>query len=402
MGRGRPKKTVSPLPDLTNASSSIPTLQPSNLQSSVSASSSRKVDDDAVNETMEEAKSKESPETLVPNRKLWVDILKDNRNPAKGRSMKYIAPKSIEGGCEVAIEEADIVDEIQFGRPSLVLYALGCELSMHAVKNFMSKNWYFVQLPDMYYHEEGYFILRFNSFKDRDDVLMKGPYSIRNMPLLIREWRPEFNLQTDLLRTLPIWVKLPNLPLYLWGETSLNKIGSALGVPIVTDECTANRLRISYARIMVEMDITKDLPSEIIIRDNHGEKMRQAIEYEWRPVFCGSCQKFGHNCDKPKPKARIWQPKAPVEIKNSALPTEEEPPVTKTQPTISPLPVIQSPTDATITDPVQRTPDAKQWTSVRKSGKERGKRVMIEETDAFVLSTNDFDALGILSDLLVL
>ncbi|XP_058768322.1 uncharacterized protein LOC131642051 [Vicia villosa] len=394
MRRGRPKKTVSPPPDPIPLKCLIISPPPSSLPSSSEKASVSKV----VVEV--EGKGNEDPnpgETLNSNddQKLWVDVLKDNRNPAKGRSMKFIAPQLVEGGIEVSIEEADIVDEILFWRPSLVLYALGGELSMHAVKNFMIKNWNFVQLPDMYYHE-GYFILRFSSFRQRDDVLMKGPYSIRNMPLLIHEWRADFNLQTDLLRTLPIWVKLPNLPLYLWGETSLNKIGSALGIPIVTDECTANRLRISYARILVEMDITKELPSEIIIKDNMGEKMQQSIDYEWRPVYCGNCQRFGHNCDKPKQKAKIWQPKAkPPEEENKTQPTNA---ATTTNGEEATVQGFSDNADSLGTVEINK----EKWTTVNKSGKDRGKGIMIEDPEPSVLSTNGFDALGILNDLLVL
>lgn len=131
-----------------------------------------------------------------------MDFLNDNRNPAKGRSMKFIAPKIINGETEVEIDVEDIISELKFWQSSLVLYALGGELSMNAVKNLMITNWNFVQLPDMYYHEVGYFIVRFKTFRERDDVLMKGPYTIRNMPLLICEWRPDFNLKDDLLRYL--------------------------------------------------------------------------------------------------------------------------------------------------------------------------------------------------------
>lgn len=103
--------------------------------------------------------------------------------------------------------------------------------------------------------------------------MMKGPYTIRNMPVLLREWRRDFNLKKDLLRALPLWVKLPNLPLYLWGDNTLGKIVSAIGNPIVTDECTASKLRVSYGRILVEVDITKELPQEITIRDRSGNKL---------------------------------------------------------------------------------------------------------------------------------
>ena len=46
-------------------------------------------------------------------------------------------------------------------------------------------------------------------------VVMKGPYTIRSMPVVLKEWRPDFSLKQDMLRTIPIWIKLPKLPLYL-------------------------------------------------------------------------------------------------------------------------------------------------------------------------------------------
>src|SRR4051812_34014035 len=99
MGRRRPKKTVSPLPDSTtvDTSSATPTSQ------DASSRWATEVIDDKVSEKSKSTLLKEGvkePETLnlTEDRKLWVDILKDNRNPAKGRSMKFIAPKIVEGG----------------------------------------------------------------------------------------------------------------------------------------------------------------------------------------------------------------------------------------------------------------------------------------------------------------
>lgn len=154
----------------------------------------------------------------------------------------------------------------------------------------------------MFYNEEEYFILKFRSTEDRDLVLMKGPYTIQNMPMLIRIWDQDFCLKRDLLRTVPVWVKLPQLPLHLWGPRSLSKIGSVIGKPFFTDECTANKLRVSYARILVEIDITQKLADTVTIKGIDGHKMNQPIEYEWKPTYCESFQKMGHDCkirDKP-------------------------------------------------------------------------------------------------------
>lgn len=64
------------------------------------------------------------------------------------------------------------------------------------------------------------------------------PYTIHNMPMLLRDWKPDFDLKKDM-------------------KTSLEKIGRMLGNPVVTDDCTAHKLHMSYARILVEMDVSK-------------------------------------------------------------------------------------------------------------------------------------------------
>lgn len=76
----------------------------------------------------------------------------------------------------------------------------------------------------------------------------------------------------------------------------LGKIGSALGTPLVNDECTKNKLRVSYAHISVEVDITQYLYKDINIKDMKGKCMKQPVEYEWKPFFCEKFQKVGHNC----------------------------------------------------------------------------------------------------------
>ncbi|XP_058742592.1 uncharacterized protein LOC131615107 [Vicia villosa] len=182
------------------------------------------------------------------------------------------------------------------------------DISMHTMKNFMLKAWNFIHLPDLYYNEAGYFILRFKQRDDLDAVAMKGPYTIRTMSLVLKTWRPDFNPKDDMVRTLPIWVKLPQLPLHLWGERSLNKIASAIGAPLVTDECTTHKLRVSYARMLIEVDITQKMLDEITITYNEGKKRKQAFEYEWRPYFCERCQKIGHRCEQER-KQKVWQPK---------------------------------------------------------------------------------------------
>ncbi|XP_058776932.1 uncharacterized protein LOC131651274 [Vicia villosa] len=217
----------------------------------------------------------------------------------------------VDGMKEVEIELEDVELEIRYWDTALIMYAIGRNLSMNIVKNYMRKMWSFVALPEMFYNEEGYFIMRFKTETERDEVMMKGPYTIQNMPMVILEWRPDFSMERDMLHTVPIWVTLPQLPLHLWGEKSLGKIGSVIGNPLYTDECTAGKLRVTYARILIEVDVTQKLCEEIVIKDYGGNKRKQAVEYEWRPKYCEKCQKVRHVCNtEKKPIVQVWKPKA--------------------------------------------------------------------------------------------
>lgn len=60
----------------------------------------------------------------------------------------------------------------------------------------------------------------------------------------------------------------------------LSKIGSRLGQPLYVDECTTEVSRISFARILVEMDITKELPKNIKIQDSKDKIFEQMVLYE--------------------------------------------------------------------------------------------------------------------------
>ncbi|KAI5423833.1 hypothetical protein KIW84_030161 [Lathyrus oleraceus] len=253
----------------------------------------------------------EVPET-VQLRKPWVDVIRGNRRINRVVSMEYIPPTIVDGEVEVKIEESDVEDELEFWSNSIILFALGDSLSMNAVKKFMEKNWNSVSLPELYYNEEGYFIVRFRNQEDREHVLAQGPYFIYGKPLFLRQWSSDFEMKEDILWVMPLWVTFPQLPLHLWGEKCLAKIASSIGKPITMDECTTKKLRVSYARMLVEVDVTQKLRNSINVRDHNNKLVQQCIEYEWVPKYCHKCLKIGHDCALKKPMnhqvKKIWQP----------------------------------------------------------------------------------------------
>lgn len=92
---------------------------------------------------------------------------------------------------------------------------------------------------------------------------------------------------------------VPAISFGLMGDRSIGEIASAIGKQLLTDECISKKLSVSYARVLIEVDVTKELKHQITIRDPARDKVTQHVEYEWKPPFCTQCNKVGHMC-KPK------------------------------------------------------------------------------------------------------
>ncbi|TMX05238.1 hypothetical protein EJD97_000234, partial [Solanum chilense] len=110
------------------------------------------------------------------------------------------------------------------------------------------------------------------------------------------KWCSDFDFGKEFLAEIPLWVNFPRLPLNCWGVGSLSRITSAIGVPLFADECTTKQTRISYARMMIEVDVTKAIPQQITVADTNGRTFVQEVVMEWKPHYCDKCQKIGHQC----------------------------------------------------------------------------------------------------------
>lgn len=89
---------------------------------------------------------------------------------------------------------------------------------------------------EIFYHDDGYFVVRFETRDDKERMLMGGPFMIANRPIVVKEWVAEFNFEKEVLKEVPLWIRLPNLPLPFWSEKSLSRMGSIMGKPICADE----------------------------------------------------------------------------------------------------------------------------------------------------------------------
>src|SRR6266849_5596320 len=75
---------------------------------------------------------------------------------------------------------------------------------------------------------ERVFPFEFISEEDRDLIFRNGPYFMGTQGLYLNKWTPDFDPSVDLPKEVPVWVRLPNLPVHCWDLDSLQKIGNGI------------------------------------------------------------------------------------------------------------------------------------------------------------------------------
>jgi len=224
----------------------------------------------------------------------WVNLFKDNRNLGQGIKLNMV--DSAEDMLHLKDEDVDNVAEI-WGYCLVGLFS-GRFPGMDAVRT-IREGWK-VECHH-WIHRSGWIIFKFKTEEDRLTVLNGGPYFIYGRSLMLKNMPRCFRFGGAEFATVPVWVQLPDLPLDCWNARALSKIVSRIGKPITTDKMTLTKERLSFARVMVEVDASKELVSSLEIKLPTGDIYNQLVVYEVTPKYCKNCKVFGHidgDCSK--------------------------------------------------------------------------------------------------------
>lgn len=263
-------------------------------------------------EKSDEGCSPRKVESPVKAKSTWASLFQSNREVNDNLTLSVWV--NDDSSIKLEVEDADTVAKAWgFG---LIGYVAGKFPGKGAIHS-CCKSWG-VKFQ-LHFHASGWLLFKFSSEMDRDEVLRKGPYYIYGRPLLLKVMPDMFKFNDSEISKVPVWVQFPSLPLEFWNVRALSKITSKLGTPKQADKLTISRDRVSYARVLVEIDVTQPLKEELCIIDPNGQQFSQEVRYEYVPKFCGFCKSIGHVQDKcPYYKASI--PAAPV-VKRSSGPT---------------------------------------------------------------------------------
>ncbi|XP_060190454.1 uncharacterized protein LOC132619624 [Lycium barbarum] len=249
--------------------------------------------------TTKQGKSAVPEQEQPPPQRGWTNQFAGNRSAKNGMALSFIPPEMVNGKVVVKMVQAEIEQEIEKWSRVLIVYVVGETPSYNYMKRFIGQTWASVSEPAVYYHDGGYYIVRFQSKDEMNEILYSGPYSINNKPLIIKPWAPDFDLNDEFLTEIPLWVTFPKLLMSFWSCPALSRLASAIGIPLYAEECTTKQTRVSYARMLIQANVTKPLPDTVTIYDTKGRELEQGIEYNWKPEYCEACHQIGHVC-RPK------------------------------------------------------------------------------------------------------
>ncbi|XP_031097111.1 uncharacterized protein LOC116001370 [Ipomoea triloba] len=185
-------------------------------------------------------------------------------------------------------------------RRSLIIRVLGRTVGYNYLLQRLQRMWKPEAVFDLIEMNNGFFLAKFESLHDYGYAKYEGPWMILDHYLVVQEWEPNFDTRCDQTRKILVWIRFPDMPVEYFEEEFLMKIGRDIGRPIKIDTTTSLVSKAKFARMCIEMDITKPLLSKYVL-----DEKEWLIEYEGFHLVCFKCGTYGHRheqCETEKPR----------------------------------------------------------------------------------------------------
>ncbi|GKE62411.1 zinc knuckle CX2CX4HX4C containing protein, partial [Tanacetum coccineum] len=192
-------------------------------------------------------------------------------------------------------------------RWNLTMYGqfVGYDMNIHELRYNIRRMWSKFGVAEIDTIKEGHYVFKFKNIEGLNAVLDKGPWMVRNKPLFLQKCCSDIGMERMEPKKLPVWAKIVNVPLEAWTMEGISALASSLGKPIMMDTMAANMCykgigNFKYARVLVEMDVDKEIKGEIEIQykdksNNIKGCKKLKVMYDWKPPACSKCKVFGHD-----------------------------------------------------------------------------------------------------------
>ena len=96
------------------------------------------------------------------------------------------------------------------------------------------------------------FFMGFESVEEINWVMENGSRIFRGEAMQLEWWTPSTGCKGRIDQDLEVWIRVVGLPLHLWTEEILKKVGDSYGGFVVLDKETTQRMDLRWARILVK------------------------------------------------------------------------------------------------------------------------------------------------------
>ncbi|XP_020687148.1 uncharacterized protein LOC110102962 [Dendrobium catenatum] len=175
----------------------------------------------------------------------------------------------------------------------LVGYSIGRRPFYEALLGAIKKTWSLKGSVQLLSLSDGFFLLRFSCSEDYEMVWSRGVWFLLGRPFVLQKWHPKFKPQRENFTSVPIWVKIHDLPLACWNSEGISRIASKIGIPLAANNLTEQKTRLTFARVCVLVDNNAAYPEEIKVSLD-GDLVSLKVQYEWRPFPCDHCKSLMH------------------------------------------------------------------------------------------------------------
>ncbi|XP_045798137.1 uncharacterized protein LOC123892394 [Trifolium pratense] len=197
--------------------------------------------------------------------------------------------------------EGKVIEELSIPwKDALVIKLLGKKLGYNTMKNKLETTWKLVGGIELMDIGNAFYMVKFDGEDDKNKVINGGPWMIYDHYLAVSQWSPTFNAATATIDKTMVWIRVPSLNLVYYDESLLWALASMVGNPVKVDLHTLRVERGRFARMCVEIDLTKPVVGRVGV---NGEWYQ--VQYEGLHIICTQCGCYGHllkDCAQTKKK----------------------------------------------------------------------------------------------------
>ncbi|XP_020700802.1 uncharacterized protein LOC110112807 [Dendrobium catenatum] len=235
--------------------------------------------------------STSSPPPLPTVLPLWKNLITTTPKISSdfSHSLSFVPTQNFTANCTA--------DQFVAGAPewslSLVGYSIGKRPFYESLLTTITKTWQLKGDISLLTMDEGFFLLKFTAIEDYEHAWTGGPWFFFGKPFILQKWSPDFVPKREEFPSIPLWIKIINLPLSLWTPEGISKLASCVGIPIAVDALRTAKTRLTFARVCAQ--VTSNSPfHEKIFYCVDGKSSPLRVQYDWKPERCSQCGSIMH------------------------------------------------------------------------------------------------------------